>query len=118
MPKRAGQSADDVEADLLPKTDGWRVRRNHEIELHGAKTHSARLGQTMLGHTASDSGALRIRCHHESGVGHMRAGTELIGSENVSTDNACILFCDISLRIGSKPVRQRILARDLGIERV
>src|SRR2546422_7790461 len=60
MVKCAGQSADDFETDLLPKMGRRCVGRNHEIELHGAKTHSARLSQAMLGHPASDARALSV----------------------------------------------------------
>src|SRR5207247_11455279 len=48
MAERARQSANDLETELLPKMDCRRVRRNHKIELHGAKAHSTGLAQTML----------------------------------------------------------------------
>jgi predicted metal-binding protein len=69
MPKCARQSADNFETKLIPKMDRSRVRGDHEIELHAAKTHSTRLAQTVFGHSASHSGTLGVPCDHESGVG-------------------------------------------------
>jgi putative transposase len=60
MPKSAGQSTNDLETQLLPEVNSRPVRRDHEIELHGAKAHSARLSQTMPGHSASDSRSANI----------------------------------------------------------
>ena len=142
MPKCAGQSADNFETKLIPKMDRSGVRGDHEIELHGAKAHSARLRQTVLGHSASHSSAFGISCHHESGIGDMRPGTRLVRPQNISACNAPILlarcrgrrcrpkeaigfpyrlsikFCDIGVSIGSKPISQRFLARHLRIKRV
>src|SRR5438132_14398002 len=69
MSKCAGQRADNFETELIPKMDRSRVRRDHEIELHAAKTHSTRLAQTVFGHSASHSSTLGVPCDHESGVG-------------------------------------------------
>lgn len=118
MPKCAGQSADDLETELLPEMDRSRVRGNHEIELHGAKTDSTRLAQTVLGHSVSHSGTLGVSCDHEGGVGDVRPGTRLIWPQDISADNATIFFCDVSMSIGLKPISQRLLARHFRIKRV
>src|SRR5436309_2807728 len=118
MPKCARQSTDDFETELLPKMDGRCVRRNDEIKLHGAKTHSARLIQAMLGHFAAYSGALCIRSNHESGVGNVQAASSLVGPQDVSADNAAIFFCHVSMRICSKPISQCLFAGHFRIERV
>src|SRR4029077_5732121 len=38
--------------------------------------------------------------------------------QNVSANNPPVAFRDISMRVGPEPIRQRILARHLGIERI
>jgi hypothetical protein len=116
--KCAGQGADDFEAELLPKTDCSRIRRDNEIELHGAKSESTRLGQAMLRHSASYSSTLGTSWDHESGVGDVRPGTRLIRPQNISADNAGIVFCDVSMSIGSEPISQGLLARHLRVKRV
>ncbi len=98
MVKRAWQSADDFETELLPKMDRRRVRRNDEIKLHGAKTHSARLIQTMLGHRTADPLPARTPCNHEGCIGDMRAAAGLVGPQNVRPGNAPILLARCSGR--------------------
>src|SRR5439155_10141120 len=78
MAERARQSANDLETELLPKMDCRRVRRNHKIELHGAKAHSTGLAQTMLGDSSSDSRALCISRHYKGGVGDVRTAPSLV----------------------------------------
>src|SRR6266404_2320147 len=97
MAKCAGQSADYFETKLIPEMDRSGVSGDHEIELHRAKGHSARLAQTVLGHSAAHSGAFGVSCHHESGIGDVRPGPRLIRSQNVSADNAAIFFCDVGV---------------------
>src|SRR6266404_1615105 len=98
--------------------DRCRIRRDHDIELQGAKTRLARLAQAMLGHSASNPGSLGVWCDHESGVGHMRAGTRLIRFQNVSADNPSVFFGHIRMRIVSEPISERLFARHSRIKRV
>src|SRR5262245_50898402 len=65
MAKSTGQTADDLETEVLPKTDRGHVRGNHKIELHRAKTEPARFAQAMLGHCATDPLPARICQNHE-----------------------------------------------------
>src|SRR5437867_11521843 len=67
MAERARQSANDLETELLPKMDCRRVRRNHTIDVHGAKAHSTHPAQTMLAHSPSDARALLIGRHQNGG---------------------------------------------------
>src|SRR5438874_4092469 len=116
MPKCARQSADNFETKLIPKMDRARVCGNHEIELHSAKAHSARLRQTVLGHPASHSGAFGVSCHHESGVGDVRPGTRLVRPQNISADDAIVFFRDVSMSIGPKPISQCLLTWHLRVK--
>src|SRR5438876_3222616 len=72
----------------------------------------------MLAHCAANPLSLRIRRDHESRVCHMGTRSELIRSQNVSANNVPVAFRDISMRVGPEPIRQRILARHLRIERI
>src|SRR5262249_28905257 len=116
--------------------------RNDEIKLHGTKAPSGRLTQTMLGHFTAYPRALCIRCDHESGVGNMRAAPSLVGPQDVSANDdslfhlagmerRCrpgeavsfpyrfpIIFRDVSERISSKPISERLFAGHFQIERV
>src|SRR6266567_813137 len=76
--KRAWQSTNDLETELLPKVDRRCVGRNDKIELHCAKPEPARLPQTMFAHRAANSLSPRVRCNHERRISDMRAGTSLI----------------------------------------
>src|SRR5947208_16105753 len=80
MSKCARQSADNLETELLPKTDRGCVGRNDKIKLHCAKTKVSRFIQAMLGHGAANSLALRAARDHECRIGNMRTGTRLIRS--------------------------------------
>src|SRR4030095_3399175 len=113
MPKCAGQSAGDFEAELLPKTDRSGICGNHEIELHGAKTEPARFVQTMLGHRTTDALPPSACCNHESCVGDVRTATCLVRSQQLCSIDPAVRFRDVCARAGSKPVRQRIIARDV-----
>src|SRR5262249_23037646 len=50
MAESIGQFADGFKPELPPKADRGRIRGNHKIELHRAKTKPARFAQAMLGH--------------------------------------------------------------------
>ena len=80
MTKGAWQSPDDIEAELFPKANGSFVRGYDKIELHCAKTKSARFAQTMLAHFAPHSQALCVWCNHKGGIRDVTAGTGLIRS--------------------------------------
>ena len=72
----------------------------------------------MFAHCAANPLSLRIRRNHECRVRHVRTRSQLIRSQNVSANNPPVALRDISVRVGPKPIRQRILARHLRIERI
>ena len=118
MSKRAWQSADDLETKPLPQSDCRFVCGHNKVELHRAKTEPARFVQAMFAHCAANPLSLRIRRDHECRVRHVRPRSQLIRSQNVRANNAPAAFRDISMRAGPEPIRQRILARHLRIERI
>lgn len=111
MAKCARQSPDDLEPELLPKVDRGCVRGNDKIELHRAKTKPTRLAEGMLSHLSSRSQSARVFRNHIGGVRNVRSGSGLIRSQNVGADNAPIVFCNKSVRVGSKPIRERLFTR-------
>ena len=118
MSKRVWQSADDLETKPLPQSDRRLVCGHNKVELHRAKAELARFVQAMFAHCAANPLSVRIRRNHECRVRHVRTRSRLIRSQNVSANNAPVDFRDISMRVGPKPIRQRILARHLRIERI
>src|SRR5438552_9607331 len=134
MAKRAVQRADDLETELLPKTNRRNVRRNHEIKLYRAKTEPPRFAQTMLRHGTTDPLPARAGCDHERCIRDMRAAAGLVRPQDVCASNALILpicclgrrcapweangfpyrllikFRHVRVCVRRKPVRQRILA--------
>jgi hypothetical protein len=118
MSKRAWQSADDLETKPLPQSNRRFVCGHNKVELHRAKAEPARFFQAMFAHCAANPLSLRIRRNHECRVRHVRTRSQLIRSQNVGANNAPVTFRDISVRVGPEPIRRRILARHLRIERV
>jgi hypothetical protein len=118
MSKCARQSADDLETKPLPQSDRRFVCGHNKVELHCAKTEPARFVQAMFAHCAANPLSLRIRRDHECRVRHVGTRSQLIRFQNVSANNAPVAFRDISMRVGPEPIRQRILARHLRIERI
>src|SRR5437762_5405013 len=104
MTKRAGQRPDNFETELLPKVDRRCISRDNKIELYCAKAKPTRLSETMLTHFSSHSQSARVSRDHEGGISHVRTGTGLIRSQDVGTDDLCIVFCDIGVRVRSKPI--------------
>ena len=72
----------------------------------------------MFAHCAANPLSLRIRRNHECRVRHVRARSQLIRSQNVSASNPPVALRHINMRVGPDPIRQRILARHLRIERI
>ena len=118
MSKRFWQSADDLEAKPLPQSDCRFVCGHNKVELHRAKAEPERFFQAMFAHCAANPLSLRVRCNHECRVRHVRTRSQLIRSQNVSANNPPVALRDISMRVGPNPIRQRILARHLRIERI
>jgi len=115
MLKGGWQSADDLETKLLPKVNRRCVCRNDKVKLHCAKTEPARFAQTMFAHRATDSLPARIRCDHERGVRHVRSCAGLIWFQDVSAHYMSILFGNVRVRAGPKPICQRPLARHVRV---
>ena len=115
MTKRPRQGADNLEPKLLPNVDGGCVRRNDKVKLHCAKTKPARFAQTMFAHRATNSLPARVRCNHERGVRHVRSWTGLIWFQDVGAHHMSILFGNVRVRAGPKPICQRLLARHVRI---
>jgi hypothetical protein len=118
MSKRVWQSADDLKTKPLPQSDCRFVCGHNKVELHRAKAEPTRFFQAMFTHCAANPLSLRIRRNHECRVRHVRTRSQLIRSQNVSAKNPPVAFRDISMRVGPEPIRQRILARHLRIERI
>jgi len=118
MSKRFWQSADDLETKPLPQSDCRFVSGHNKVELHCAKAEPERFFQAMFAHCAANPLSLRVRRNHECRVRHVRTRSQLIRSQNVSANNPPVALRDISMRVGPKPIRQRILARPLRIERI
>jgi len=115
MLKRAWQSADDPETKSLPKVNRRCVCRNDKVKLHCAKTKPARFAQTMFAHRAANSLPARVRCNHERGVRDVRSWASLIWFQDVSAHYMSILFGNVRVRTGPKPICQRLLARHVRI---
>ena len=75
MLKRAGQCADDFDAEQFPQAHGMFLSRDHEIKLHGGEAQLPRLVQAMFSHCSSQALALGSGRDHEAGIGNMRAAT-------------------------------------------
>ena len=87
MAKSAGQHADGLETELLPKTNRRHVRRNHEIKLHRAKTEPPRFAQRMLRHGTTNPLSARTRGDHERRIRDMRAAARLVRPQDVRARN-------------------------------
>ena len=87
------------------------VCRNHEVELHGAITQPARLGQRMLAHGATNPQTACFRRDHETGICDVVPQPGPIRSQDVAADYFPILFRDITARALRKPIRFGFFAR-------
>src|SRR5438270_13675140 len=72
----------------------------------------------MLAHGATNSLSARSWCDHERRIRNVRPERWLIRSQNVSADNAPIVPHNVSMRIGSKPISQCLLATHFRVEGV
>ncbi len=111
MAKGARQSTDDLETELLPKVDRRCIGGDNKIELHCAEAKPARLAERMLSHLSPHSESARVFRNHISRISDVRAWSCLIRSQNVSADNASIAFCNIRVRVRSKPISERLFTR-------
>src|SRR5438067_13816787 len=61
---------------------------------------------------------MRLWCDHKSAIRNVRTATRLVWPQDVRANNMSILFGNVRMRIGSKPVSERFVARHFWIERV
>src|SRR5205809_7375561 len=78
MPKSAWQGTDDVKPKPFPETNGCFICRHNKVELHRAKTKSARFAQTMLAHLSAYSKSTRVRRNREGGLVNVRTASGMI----------------------------------------
>src|ERR1700758_4815607 len=103
MLERARKSADDLEAARLPEMQGTCVRRDDEIELHGAKTKSSGLVERVQAERAANSMAPRIWQRHVTAIGDVRSRAAGVGLQIVGSNDALVFILGDEDRVRRLP---------------
>jgi hypothetical protein len=114
--KCARQTTDDSKSKIFPKAQCSFVGRDDEVELHCTKAEAFSLQQTMLCHGTANSVTLSRRRNHETGIGHVRSKSWLVGVENVSADDFFVGYCNVTTPFLIGPICQRFWPRDVRIK--
>ena len=110
MSESVWQRADDFKSEILPKAQRSSVGSDDEVELHRPKTETASFVQTMFSHGSADSATSGRWRNHEAGISDMRSKPGLVGFENVTGNYSLIGQSDVTARLRTEPVGQRLAA--------
>ncbi len=118
MSKGTGEIANSNKTEGLPKPNCALVCTYNQIELHRSESPGFGEFDRMLAHRTGKPATSDIRGNDVSTVGNVRAASELVGSEIISTDHPSVIFRYKSLAIGADPVRDRLCLRHFARQRV
>ena len=90
MSESVWQCANDFKSEIFPKAQRRSVGSDHKVELHGPKTETPSVAQTMFSHRSADSATSGRWRNHEAGISDMRSKPRLVGFENVTANYSLI----------------------------
>src|SRR5882762_6434314 len=118
MMERAGETADNFEAEGLPERDRPFVGAHHKIKLHGGEAAFAGAIERMRAHRTRHASAAGRGSSYVATIGNVRAAALLVSLQEIRAEDVRVFFRDKDFVTGSKPIIEGILARHVSRERV
>ncbi len=88
------KSSNDTEAMSFPQRNRLHIRAYDHVKLHGGKTGPSSFLEGVLAHQRAEALTTSFSRYHVTGVGHMRAPSNVVFPENVSAEDSSALTDD------------------------